>query len=101
MSTKQKDVGWSPAHDRKFFVQVFRLCETFFANFLNISKGSPFIFSLFCKTMDVQKLRKAPLLHLSALCDLPETKKNFEKKFQKTLDFFQFFPQAGTVEENT
>ena len=30
MSTKQKDVGSSAAHDQKFFVQVFRLCETFF-----------------------------------------------------------------------
>ena len=42
---------------------------------------------------NVQKLEKAPLLHCSALCDLPETKKNRR--------IFQFFPHAGTVEENT
>ena len=48
--------------------------------------------------MDVQKLPKGPLLHFLALCDLPETKKNFEKKFGF---FSQFFPHAGTVEENT
>ena len=38
-----------------------------------------------------------PLLHFSALCDLPETKK-IQKK---TIEFSQFFPHAGTVEENT
>ena len=42
------------------------------------------------------------LLHFSAVCDLPETKKYFEKKFQKKLGFlFPFFSHAGTVEENT
>ena len=39
--------------------------------------------------MDVQKLPKATILHFSALRDLP-----------KNPDFFQFFPHAGTVEEN-
>ena len=38
-----------------------------------------------------------PLSHFSALSDLSETKKVL-KKFSI---FFQFFPQAGTVEENT
>ena len=37
-----------------------------------------------------------PLLHFSALCDLPGT-----KKIEKKCDFFQFFPHAGTVEGNT
>ena len=60
MYAKQKDVGSSPAHDQKFFVQVFRLCETFFRKFFKCLKGPPFIFFLFCKTMDVQKLPKAP-----------------------------------------
>ena len=51
--------------------------------------------------MDVQKLSKGPLLIFSALCDLPETKKKFDKNFEKIRNFFQFFPNAGTVEENT
>ena len=46
--------------------------------------------------MDVQELPKVPRLHFSALCDLPET-----KKIEKNPIFFQFFPYAGTVEENT
>ena len=50
--------------------------------------------------MDVQKLPKGPLLHFSALCDLPETKKN-RRKISKKMDFFQFFLHAGIVEENT
>ena len=49
--------------------------------------------------MDVKKLPKGPILQVSALCDLRETKKI--KKFQKKLDFFSIFPQTGTVEENT
>ena len=64
-------------------------------------KGPPFIFTLFCKRMDFQKLPKAPFLHFLALCDLPETNKIF-KKIQKNVGiFFQFFSHAGTVEENT
>ena len=54
----------------------------------------------FSKKMDVQELPKAPLLHFSALCDLPETKK-IEKEIPI---FFQFAPCSsckGTVEENT
>ena len=48
--------------------------------------------------MDVQKLPKAALLHFSALCDLPETKK-FSKK---NSEFFpHFFPHVGSVEEKT
>ena len=60
MSVKQKDVGSSPAHDQKFFVQVFfRLGETFFRKFF-VSKGPPLHFFLFCKRMYVQKLQKTP-----------------------------------------
>ena len=50
--------------------------------------------------MDAKKLPKGPILHVSALCDLRETKKKF-KKFQKNRIFFSIFPQTGTVEENT
>ena len=46
--------------------------------------------------MDVKKLPKSPILHVSALCDLRVTKKIFEK-FQK----IGIFPQTGTSEEKT
>ena len=66
----------------------------FFAIFLNVSRGSPFIFFYFANEW------KTPFLHFLALCDLPETKK-MEKNFEKFGFFSQFFPHAGTVEENT
>ena len=91
-------MGSSPAMTKIFCANFFRLCETFFAN---ISKGSTLhFFCLFCKRMDVEKLPKGPILHVSALCDLRETKKIW-KKIQKNRNFFSIFPQTGTVEENT
>ena len=41
--------------------------------------------------MDVQELSKAPLLHFSALCDLPET-----KKIEKKSDFFLKFAPCSS-----
>ena len=58
-------------------------------------KGPPSFFPILQKNR-CSKTPKGPLLHFSALCDLPET-----KKFQKIRIFFQFFPHAGTVEEKT
>ena len=74
MSAKQKDVGSSPAHDQNFFRHV--------------SKGSPFNF-LFCKKMDVQKLPKGPFYIFRHYATYRIPKKS------------DFFPRAGTVEENT
>ena len=96
MSAKQKDVGSSPAHDQKnvlcrFF---FRLVRPFSANFLNVSKGSPFILSYFAKEWMFKNSQRPPCIHFSALCDLPETKKNrkkIRKKIQKNRIFFNFF----------
>ena len=92
MSAKQKDVGSSPAHDQKFFCRVFRLCETFFANFLMSPKSLPFIFFLFCKRTDVQKLPKGPFYIFRHYATYRRPEK---------IGFFQFFPHVGTVEENT
>ena len=55
--------------------------------------------------MDVQKLPKGPLLQRDLFYIFRhyatyETKKKSKKIFKKS-DFFQFFPHAGTVEENT
>ena len=51
--------------------------------------------------MDVKKLPKGPILHVSALCDLRVTKKIFEKVQKKIGIFFSIFPQTGAVEEKT
>ena len=92
----QKDVGSSLALDQNFSLHIsVRLSATFFAKFFIVPKGSPFIFFLFCKRMDVPKIPRAPLLQFLALCDFLETSKKFRKKFRKN------FPRAGTVEENT
>ena len=95
MSAKQKDVDSSPAHDQKlFYAGFFRLGETFFPNFLNVSKGSPFLFFLFCKRMDVQKFTKAPLYifrHYATYRRPKKIEKKIRKKIQKSGFFFNFF----------
>ena len=55
------------------------------------------MFFNFPKECQIQELPKAPLLHFSAICDLPETEK-IEKKIRI---IFPFAPHSGTVEENT
>ena len=71
MSAKQKDVGSSLALDQNFLCMLFRLCETFSANFFNVSKGSPFNFLYFATEW----------MHFSVLCDLPETSNKIRKTF--------------------
>ena len=48
---------------------------------------------------------KGPPFTFLALCDLPETSKKIRKEIRKfflKIEFFSnFFPHAGTVEENT
>ena len=90
---------------KTFFCRFFfGLVRLFFANCLNVSKRSPFIFSYFAKEWMFKNSQRPPFLHFSALCDLPETKKiskKIWKNVQKNRFFFQFFSYAGTVEENT
>ena len=93
MSAKQKDVGSSLTLDQIFCACNFGFVRLFSQIFLMSPKGPPFIFLIFCNRMDVQKILKDPLLHFSALCDLPETSKKF--------DFFQFLSRVGALEENT
>ena len=90
----------------KFYLcMLFRFCETFFANFFNVSRGPPSFFSVLQKNWMLQKTPKAPFFSIFlALCDLPETsKQKFEKKNRKQNFgiFFSIFPHAGSVEENT
>ena len=81
----------------QLFAGFLGFVRLFLTIFLMSPKGPPSFF-LFCKRMDVQKLPKGPLLHFSALSDLPEIKK-IEKNSKKIV--FSIFPHAGTVEENT
>ena len=94
MSAKQKDVGSSPAHDQKLFCAgFFRLGETFFRKFFKcLPRAPPSVFSILQKNV-CSKTPKCPLLHFSALCNLPETKKIQEKNFKKFKIglFFIFF----------
>ena len=88
MSAKQKDVGSSPAHDQKFFCAgFFRLDETFFANFLNVSKGSPFIFFYFAKLWMFKNSQRPPFYIFRHYATYRRPKK-FRKKIQKNCDFF-------------
>ena len=70
----------------KIFFGFVRLFRNFFECLHSVP---PSIFFLFCKRMDFQKLPKGPLLHFLALCDLPETKKYFEEKFQKNRELMR------------
>ena len=91
MSAKQKDVGSSPAHDQKFFVQFFSAWWDF-RNFFKCLQRVPLHFFLFCKRMDVQKLPKAPfyIFRNYATYRGPKKWKEIRKKISKK-----------TVEENT
>ena len=57
----------------RLFSQIFKMSP----------KGPPSFFSIL-QNNGCSKTPKGPLLHFSALCDLPETK-NFEKKFQEKI----------------
>ena len=83
---KQKD-PLSTFFDRLPF---FRLCETF-RKFFNVSKGSSFIFLIFCKRMDV--LLKYGWF--SALCDLLQT---FLKKIEN-FSVFRFFERFSVEQD--
>ena len=45
---------------------------------------------IFCNRMEVQKIAKAPLLYVLALCDLPKTSKTFKKNRKLFSTFFNF-----------
>ena len=94
-------MGSSPALDQIFFVQVFfRLCEIFFANFFNVSKGSTLHFFSILHKNGCSKPPKGPPFTIFRHYATYRRPKNFEKKFKKIRNFLSF-PHAGTVEENT
>ena len=81
-------------------IVVFVLVRLFFANFSNVSKGSPFHFFLFFQRMDVQKLPNTPF-YICRHYAIYRGPKKFKKTFKINLFFFLFFPHVGFVEENT
>ena len=85
-------MGLSPALDQIFLCRFFRLCETFFRNFLMSPKGPPFIFFLFCKRMDVEKQPKGPFY-------IFRYNATYQKLQKNSKNFWKFF--LGTVEEST
>ena len=93
-------MGLSPALDQKFFVLFFRLCETFLSQYFLMSpKGPPSFFSILQKN-GCSKTLKEPSFTFFGTVRLTGDQKEFQK-IQKIRIFFQFFPHAGTVEENT
>ena len=83
--------GFESNLDQKFVVQVFfGFVILFFAIFFNAPKGPPSFFPILQKN-GCSKTPKGPLLHFSALRDLPrdlpETKK-ISKKFGFLFNFF-------------
>ena len=98
MSAKQKDVGSSPAHDQKMF---FGFVGLFFANFFKCLQRVPLHF--FAKEWMFKNSQRPPFTFFGTM-QLTGDKKNRKKirKNSKNSDyFFNFFPHAGTVEENT
>ena len=83
---------------KNIFLQFFQLCETFFRNFLNVSKGSPFI--LFLRDGCSKTPKGLPFTFFGTM-RLTGDQKNSTKNFKKIGISFQFFPHAGTVEEIT
>ena len=75
-------------------IVVFGLVRLFSLIFQMYSKGPPFIFYPVFPKNGCSKTPKCPLLHLSALCDLPRTKKN-SKKISKKIIFFSIFSSRG------
>ena len=87
MSAKQKDLDSNLTLDQFFCACNLGFVRLFSQIFLMSPKGPPFIFLTICNRMNVQKSQRVPLLHFSALCDLPET--------SKKIDFFSIFISYG------
>ena len=85
-------MGSSPALDQIFCVDFFGFVRLFFAIFLMSPKGPPFIFSLFCKKMDVEKQPKGPF-HIFRY------NATYQKLQKNSKNFWKFF--LGTVEKST
>ena len=78
-----------------FLCMLFRLCETSFANFCYVYKGSPSNFYILQQNWCLKNPRCSPLLHFFGTIWLVGDFKKTRKKIRK------FFLHSGTVEDNT
>ena len=85
----QKDVGSSPVLDQFFCAGFFRLCETFFANFFNVSKGSTLHFFSILHKNGRSKPPKGPFLQFFGTMRLTGDQK-ISKNIQKNWIFLNF-----------
>ena len=79
--------------------ETFRLCGTFFRNFLNVPKESSFqFFLIFCNRTNVKKSQKVPLFpEFLALWDCSKFSFLLFFKFFKDSSFFVFFFQKFSM----
>ena len=98
----RRRTGSSPAHKQKFFVQVsFGFVRLFSQIFLMSPKCPPRFFFYFAKEWMFKNSQRAPFYIFWHYATYRQPKKIGKKISKKNSDFFQFFPHAGTVEENT
>ena len=85
---------YSEAEGADFFrhYETFRLCETFFRNFLNVPKESSFqyFFLIFCKRTNVKKSQRVPFFRIFGTIRLFKILIFFEN-FLDSLIFFKNF----------
>ena len=84
--------GSSPVHDQNFFCTGFRLCETFFANFFNVSKASAFIFFYFTNEWKFKNSQRVPFYIFRHYATCRKLREKFGKFFSQFL--------VGVFEEN-
>ena len=103
MSAKQKDLGSSPANDQKVLCRFFRFCETFFRNFFKcLQSVLPSFFFCFAKQCMFKNSQSPPPFYIFRHYATYRRPKKFKTISKESSEIcFQFFPHAGTVEENT
>ena len=83
------------------FVRLFRLCETFFRNFLNVPKESSFqFFLIFYKRTNVKKSQRVPFFRIFGTMRLFKFLIFFQKFFRLPYFFQKFFnvPKASSFQ---
>ena len=88
-------MGSSPAHDQNCFCAGFSALCDFFSQIFLMSPKDPFHFFYFAKEWLFKNSQSPPFTFFGTMRLTGE-----QKQFKK-IDFFHFFPHAGTVEENT
>ena len=85
---------------KNFLCRFFGFVRLFFAIFLNVPKGTPSLFVNIAKEWMFKNSQRPPF-YIFWHCATYRRPKTFRKKIAKIRIFFNFFPHAGSVEENT